>query len=101
MKKGGAMVNDSHGRAAALLDSAGPGTSRTDRPSAPPPRLHHVRRGTVTPRADVYDSDDTVVVRVPLCEGPLELRVPRAAVKEPKRLPRDHIEGFNADATPC
>jgi hypothetical protein len=92
------MVNHPHDCAAALLDSAGPGTSRPARQTAPRPR--HVRSVTPTPRADVYDSDDTLVVRVPLCEGPIELRVPRSAVKAPKR-PRHHIEGFNADATPC
>jgi hypothetical protein len=93
------MASHSHDHAGALLDSAGPGTSRPARRPAPRPR--HVRPVPAALHADVYDSDDTLVVRVPLCEGPLELRVPRAAVREPKRLPRDHIEGFNADATPC
>jgi hypothetical protein len=93
------MVNDSHGRAAALLDSAGPGTSRRARP--PAPRPHHARPVKAAPRAGIFESDDTLVVRVPLCEGPLELRVPRSAVKAANKPPRSHIEGFNADATPC
>jgi hypothetical protein len=93
------MANHSHDRATALLDSAGPGTSRPARQPAPRPR--HVRPVNTATRADVYDSGDTVVVCVPLCEGPLELRVPRTAVKASRRLPRTHIEGFNADATPC
>jgi hypothetical protein len=93
------MANHSHHRAEALLDSAGPGTSRLARQRAPRPR--HARPVTAAPRAHVYDSDDTLVVRVPLCQGPLELRIPRTAVEAPQRRPRAHIEGFNADATPC
>jgi hypothetical protein len=75
------MVKHSNGRAPALPDSAGPMTART--------------------RADLSESDDTLIVRVPLCEGPIELRVPREAVHAKKRPPQQHIEGFNADATPC
>ena len=92
------MANHSHDRAAALLDSAGSGTSRPARRPAPRPR--HVRPARAAPRGNVNESDDTLVVRVPLCEGPLELRVPRSAVQAAKRRP-SHIEGFNADATPC
>ena len=93
------MVNDPHDGAAALLDSAGPGTSGPARRRGPRPR--HVRPARSGPRADVFESGDTVVMRIPLCEGPLELRVPRTAVKTPERLPGHHIEGLNPDATPC
>jgi hypothetical protein len=93
------MVKHSHDRAAALLDWAGQVTSRPAR--QPAPRPHHIRPVADGPRADVSESEDMVVVRVPLCEGPFELRVPRTAVKAPTRRPRNHIEGFNADATPC
>jgi hypothetical protein len=68
------MVKDSSRHAAALLDSAGGGTAR---------------------------QDDVRLVRVFLCEGPFELRVPRKGVNAKNRPPQDHIEGFNADATPC
>ena len=57
------MVTHSNGRAAALLDSAGPGTS-----------------GSASLK--VNETDDVLVVRVPLCQGPFELRVPRAAGPE-------------------
>jgi hypothetical protein len=67
------MVKDSAGRAAALPNSAGSGTTRPD---------------------------GERVVRVPLCAGTFELRVHRKAVNA-KRPPQDHIEGLNADATPC
>ena len=77
------MVNDSEGRAAGLLDSAGPGTA------GPAPSL---------PRRE---PDSLRLVRIPLCEGQFELRVPRKMVKATKRPPQDHIEGFNADAAPC
>jgi hypothetical protein len=80
------MVKYSNGQAASLLDSAGPGTCRppvSRRPAARP----------------VPKPEDDVIVRVPLCQGPFELRVPRARGKA-KHHPR-HIEGFNADATPC
>jgi hypothetical protein len=93
------MVSDSHDRTAALLDSARPGTSGPAR--RPVPRPRHVRSVRSGPRVEVRESEDTVVVRVPLCEGPVELRVPRTAVKTSKRPPRHHIEGFNPDATPC
>jgi hypothetical protein len=87
------MVSDSNARAAALLDSAGPGTCRpADLPD---------RSATVSSPVEVYDADDALVLRVRLCEGPLELRVPRAAVKSRHDHPRRHIPGFNADATPC
>ncbi len=87
------MVRHSNGRAASLLDSAGPGTSR---PAASP-----ARAATASPPVETSDADDTLVVRVRLCEGPLELRVPIAAVKPRHHQPRHHIPGFNADATPC
>ena len=81
------MVKYSKGRAAALLDSAGPGTCRPGgsrrRPSGRP----------------VRKPDEDLLVRVPLCAGTFELRVPKDRVKA--RPPRRHIEGFNADATPC
>jgi hypothetical protein len=85
------MVSHSNGRAASLLDSAGPGTCR--------PAVSPVSTATTTPPVAVDDGDDQIVVRISLCEGPVELRVPRAAVKAGR--PRGHIEGFNADATPC
>jgi hypothetical protein len=81
------MVTHANGRAASLLDSAGPGTSR------PAPHRPH------TPHK-VHPRDDALVVRVPLCERPFELRVPRAAVKA-RRHQRRHIPGFNPDSTPC
>jgi hypothetical protein len=94
------MANHSHDRAAALLESAGPGTARPAR--RPAPQRPHVRRPLkARPCVEVSESGDTLIVRVPLCEGPLELRVPRSAVKAPKPLPRHHIEGSNPDATPC
>jgi len=75
------MVEDSNGRTASLLESAGPGTCRP-------------------PYSRIDDRDDALV-RVPFCEGAVELRVPRAAVKQRQHHCRRHIEGFNADATPC
>jgi hypothetical protein len=87
------MVSHSNGRAASLLDSAGPGTCR--------PAESPERSATVSPPVDVSDADGTLVVRVELCEGPVELRVPRAAVKARRNQPRHHIPRFNADATPC
>ncbi len=87
------MVSHSNGRAASLLDSAGPGTCRpADLPDRP---------ATVSPPVEVDDADDALVVRIRLCEGPLELRVPRAAVRARDRGHRRRIDGFNADATPC
>jgi hypothetical protein len=87
------MVSHSNGRAASLLESTGPGTCRpADSPD---------RSATVSPPVEVDEADDALVVRVRLCEGLLELRVPRAAVKERQRERRHHIPGFNADATPC
>jgi hypothetical protein len=80
------MVNDSEGRVAALLDSAAPGTS------GPAPSPVH-RQFQV--------SEGSEIVRIPHCESPIELRVPRKAVRARKRPPQQHIEGFNADATPC
>jgi len=81
------MVKYSNGRAASLLESAGPGTCR--------PAVSRRR----TPARPVPKAEEDLIVRVPLCEGPFELRVPRARGKA-KHRPR-HIEGFNADATPC
>jgi hypothetical protein len=81
------MVKYSNARAAALLGSAGPGTGR---PAA------SQRRWSARP---ARKADEELVVRVPLCEGPFELRVPKARVKAKQR--RRLIEGFNADATPC
>jgi len=87
------MVSHSNGRAASLLDSAGPGTCR--------PADSPVRSAPVSPPVEVDGAEDALVVRVGLCEGLLELRVPRAAVKARPHQPRHHIPGFNADATPC
>ena len=81
------MVKYSNGRAASLLESAGPGTCR--------PGVSRRR----PPARPVRKADDDLIVRVPLCQGPFELRVPRTRV-EAKHRPR-HIEGFNADVTPC
>lgn len=67
------MVRYSNSRVASLLDSAGPGTIRPVDSSA--------RSATVSPPVEVYEADYALVVRVGLTEGPLELRVPRAAVK--------------------
>lgn len=86
------MVSHSNGRAASLLDSAGPGTCRP---------ADSAKAAKVSPPVEVDDADDDLVVRVRLCEGPLELRLPRAAVKPRHHEPRHHIPGFNADATPC
>lgn len=80
------MVSHSNGRTASLLDSAGPGTSRP---------------ATESPPVEVGEKEDTFVVRVELCEGPIELRVPIASVKARPKHHRHHIKGFNADATPC
>jgi hypothetical protein len=89
------MVRHSNGRAVSLLDSAGPGTCR------PGDSLERSR--SVSPQVEVDEGDDALVLRVRLCEGPLELRVPRDALKARHRHPhlRGHIPGFNADATPC
>jgi len=76
------MVKDSNDHAAALLDSAGPGTAGL----APSP---------------AHEPEGARVVRVPLCDGPFELRLPRSAENAKKRPPQDDIEGFNADAAPC
>ena len=81
------MVKYLNDRAESLLDSAGPGTCR-------PPVSR--RRPPVRP---VRRPHEELTVRVPLCEGPFELRVPRDRVKA--KTPQDHIEGFNPDATPC
>jgi hypothetical protein len=85
------MVKHSNGRAEALLDSAGPG------PSGPAPSPAH----RPARRAKVQESDRSDLVRIPLCEGTIELRVPREASQAKKRPHQQHIEGFNADATPC
>jgi hypothetical protein len=81
------MVKYLNDRAEALLDSAGPGTSRPGTSRRRPP----ARAGRKA------DEDD--FVRVPLCAGPFELRVPKDRVKAKHR--QRHIKGFNADATPC
>jgi hypothetical protein len=82
------MVKYSNDQAASLLESAGPGTRR--------PAVSHRRPpARPVPKAE----EDLLIVRVPLCEGPFELRVPRDRFKATHR-PR-HIEGFNADVTPC
>ncbi len=48
--------------------------------------------------SQVYESDDELVVLVRLNEGLLELRVPRTSLASEAS---PHIDGFNADATPC
>ena len=78
------MVKYSNDQAASLLESAGPGTCRPVSRGRPPAR-------------PVRKPEEDLVVRVPLCQGPFELRVPKAGAKAKHR----HIEGFNADATPC
>lgn len=49
--------------------------------------------------SQVYESDDELVVLVRLNEGLLELRVPSESLVSEKHS--THIEGLNADATPC
>ena len=80
------MVKYSNGRAAALLDSAGPETSR--------PAVSKRR----PPASPVHKADEELLVHVPLCEGLVELRVPKARFKAKRHR---QIEGFNPDATPC
>jgi hypothetical protein len=77
------MVRHSRARAASLLDSAGPGTSR-------PPDW-----ATVSPGGE-DNADDAFVVRVHPCEDPFEPRVPRASVKARHHRP---AQGFNAYPT--
>jgi hypothetical protein len=81
------MVKYSSARTEALLDSAGPGTCRPAGPRRP------------LPARPVHKQDADLVVRVPLCEGPFELRVPRDRAKA--RHPRRHIEESTGDATPA
>jgi len=50
--------------------------------------------------AQVYETDDELVVLVRLNDGLLEVRVPRQAISEP-RPSEHHIPGFNPEATPC
>jgi hypothetical protein len=85
--RGGAMVKYSNGQAASLLESAGPGTCR--------PAVSRRR----PPARPVRKTEEDRIVRVPLCQGTFELRVPGARGKA--KQPALHIEGFNADATPC
>jgi hypothetical protein len=74
------MVWQANGRAAALLGGGG--------------------SPSLAEKAQVYEAGDALVVRVRLAEGPLELRIPKAAVDP--RLHRHHrIPGCNPDATPC
>jgi hypothetical protein len=49
--------------------------------------------------SQVYECDDELVLLVRLNDGLLELRVPRESLASDKHPA--HIEGFNADATPC
>ena len=51
-------------------------------------------------KAQVYRAGDDLVVRVRLAEGPLELRIPKAAF-EPRLNQGHRIPGCNPDATPC
>jgi hypothetical protein len=81
------MVKHSSRREASLLESTGPGTCR--------PAVSRRR----PPARPVRKAEADLVVRVPLCQGPFELLVPKGRVKAKHR--RRHIEGFNADATPC
>jgi hypothetical protein len=83
------MVKYSNDQAASLLESAGPGTCR--------PAVS-LAAGPAPPRP-IPKAEEDLIVRVPLCEGPFELRVPRDRAKAKHRT--RHIEGFNADATPC
>jgi hypothetical protein len=57
------------------------------------------RSGAIDPIAQVYENGDEVVVLLRLNEGLLELRVPRRALPSDE-APR-HVNGVNADATPC
>lgn len=82
------MVKHSNGHAAALRDSAAPGAAGPAH--RPVHRRPNPRPMTARPCVDLSESDDTLIVRVPLCEGPIELRVPREAVHAKKRLPRTH-----------
>jgi hypothetical protein len=84
-----------HRTAAPHLSSTGPVRELAGQQTCPTARRRSRRRSSVD------DADDALVVRVRLCEGPLELRVPRAAVKAGRHDHRHHIAGFNADATPC
>jgi hypothetical protein len=81
------MVKYSNDQAASLLESAGPGTCRPA-----------VSLAAGRPRP-IPKAEKDLIVRVPLCEGPFELRVPRDRAKAKHRT--RHIEGFNADASPC
>jgi hypothetical protein len=81
------MVKYSSGQVASLLESAGPGTCRP------------VGSRRSPPARPVHKPEEDRIVRVPLCQGPFELRVPRGRGKA--KHPARHIEGFNADATPC
>ncbi|HEX3268769.1 MAG TPA: hypothetical protein VHQ98_12365 [Gaiellaceae bacterium] len=84
------MAWQANGRAAGFLESDG---RSAERPSG--------SRGSspLAEKAQVYEAGDALVVHVRLAEGPLELRIPKAAV-DPRR--RHHrIPGCNPDATPC
>jgi hypothetical protein len=70
------------------------------------PHVHGARRPSgssgrsrLAGNAQVYEAGDALVVHVRLPEGPLELRIPKAAVDRSRR--RHHIPGCNPDATPC
>ena len=58
-----------------------------------------VRSPRFAEKAEVYEAGDALIVHVRLAEGPLELRIPKAAVDPRRRL--HHIPGCNPDATPC
>jgi hypothetical protein len=49
---------------------------------------------------EVRELDHTLLIRVPLAEGVLEVRVPENEEPGPPRQ-RHHIPGFNPEATPC
>jgi hypothetical protein len=81
------MASRINGRAARLPDPTGVvGRTGDERGGETPVGVH------------AFEVGDTIVVRMYLATGPLELRVPKAAIPPPRHT---HIPGFNADATPC
>jgi hypothetical protein len=84
------MAWQANGRAAGILEPHG---QRARRPSGTS------GRSRLAEKAEVYEAGDALVVHVRLAEGPLELRIPKAAIDQRRR--RHHIPGCNPDATPC
>jgi hypothetical protein len=88
--KGGAMATQANGQIAAVREP------RT-KPVRRLPDLGGSRASTAA-QVHVYEAGDSVVVRMRLAEGPLELRIPKRALE---RLRQHRIAGCNPDATPC